>query len=194
MGDVKIDEYAVDTYLTELFFERSDCAVREADKRYHNLIFSVILTILGVREDAEECLNDVYMKIWNSIPPNRPISFRAYAVKIARNTAISIMREKKAKKRVPDGVIESFDNLGDGICKKIDNDAEASREIREIINAYLASVDERKMYIFMSRYYFSKPIKEIARTLKCSQSTIDKEIKKIKAELRERLEEGGVSV
>ena len=183
-----------DSYITEMFWSRSDEAISVADKRYHGLLFSIIATILQNDADAEECLNDVYLKIWESIPPNRPSSFCAYAIKVARNTAINLIRVHRAQKRAANESLEFFDAGGTAINASEIVDIEESRHIGEIINRYLNSVDERKMYIFMSRYFFNKPISEIARKLNCSQSTVHKEIRRIKDELREQLTEGGIYV
>ena len=194
MTVIQAEEYTSDTYITELFWERQSEAVYEADKKYRKLLLSAIVSILKNDKDAEECLNDVYLKIWESIPPNRPNSFRAYALKIARNTAMSIFRVNNAQKRAHKWKTVSFDNVSSVLFENYDADIENSQKIGEIINRYLDSIDERKMYIFMNRYYFNKPISEIAKKLHCSQSTVHKEIKKIKTELREKLKEGGIYV
>ena len=89
MNDIKTDVYTSDAYLTELFWKRSDNAVKMADKKYHNLIFSVIIAILGNREDSEECVNDVYIKLWdiqirsNIITVLTDISLRAIILKMS---------------------------------------------------------------------------------------------------------------
>ena len=193
MNGYKVAERSPDIYLTEMFWARNDEAISEADKKYHGLLFSIILTVLKNDRDAEECLNDVYLKIWESIPPNRPSSFRAYAVKIARNTAMNIFRKNGAEKRTAGRAFEIFDE-GNRADFEYYGDEEQALRIREILNSYLTSADERKTYIFMSRYYFNKPISEISVALRCSESTVHKEIRKIKNELRKKLEEGGIYV
>lgn len=193
MNGYKVVERSPDIYLTEMFWARNDDAISEADKKYHGLLFSIILTVLKNDRDAEECLNDVYLKIWESIPPNRPSSFRAYAVKIARNTAMNIFRKNGAEKRTAGRAFEIFDE-GNRADFEYYGDEEQALRIREILNSYLTSADERKTYIFMSRYYFNKPISEISVALRCSESTVHKEIRKIKNELRKKLEEGGIYV
>ena len=193
MNGYKVEERSPDIYLTEMFWARNDDAISEADKKYHGLLFSIILTVLKNDRDAEECLNDVYLKIWESIPPNRPSSFRAYAVKIARNTAMNIFRKNGAEKRTAGRAFEMFDE-GNRADFEYYGDEEQALRIREILNSYLTSADERKTYIFMSRYYFNKPISEISVALRCSESTVHKEIRKIKNELRKKLEEGGIYV
>ena len=193
MNGYKVAERSPDIYLTEMFWARNDDAISEADKKYHGLLFSIILTVLKNDRDAEECLNDVYLKIWESIPPNRPSSFRAYAVKIARNTAMNIFRKNGAEKRTAGRAFEIFDE-GNRADFEYYGDEDQALRIREILNSYLTSADERKTYIFMSRYYFNKPISEISVALRCSESTVHKEIRKIKNELRKKLEEGGIYV
>ena len=193
MNGYKVAERSPDIYLTEMFWARNDDAISEADKKYHGLLFSIILTVLKNDRDAEECLNDVYLKIWESIPPNRPSSFRAYAVKIARNTAMNIFRKNGAEKRTAGRAFEIFDE-GNRADFEYYGDEDQALRIREILNSYLTSADERKTYIFMSRYYFNKPTSEISGALRCSESTVHKEIRKIKNELRKKLEEGGIYV
>lgn len=194
MNDIKTDVYASDTYLTELFWERSDNAVKMADEKYHSVIFSVIFTILGNREDSEECVNDVYLKLWESIPPNRPSSFRAYAIKIARNSALSRLKAGKAQKRNFGIRTYSLETLAGSAFAEAAEDDERSRQIGMVIEEYLNAADDRTMYIFMSRYYFGRTIGEIAKALKCSRSNINQHIKRIKTELKKKLEEGGIYV
>lgn len=194
MSDIKTDVCTSDTYLTELFWERSDNAIRTADEKYHNIIFSVIFTILGNREDSEECVNDVYLKLWNSIPPNKPSSFRAYAIKIARNSALGRLKALSAQKRNFGARTCSLEMLEGSTVSELDEYDERSRQIGLIIENYLALADDKTMYIFMKRYYFGASISDIARAMKCSRSSVNQYIKKIKTELKQKLEEGGIYV
>ena len=67
MTVIKAEEYTSDTYITELFWERQSEAVYEADKKYRKLLLSAIVSILKNDKDAEECLDDVYLKIWEKM-------------------------------------------------------------------------------------------------------------------------------
>ena len=194
MNDIKTDVYVSDTYLTELFWNRCDNAVKSADERYHGIIFSVIFSILGNREDSEECLNDVYLKIWESIPPNRPSSFRAYAIKIARNSSLVRLKALRAQKRNFGVRTYSLDILEDVDFSEPAEYDERSHQIGLIIEKYLTLADDKTMYIFMKRYYFGASIGEIAKAMKCSRSSVNQYIKKIKTELKQKLEEGGIYV
>ena len=50
-------------------------------------------------EDAKECVNDVWLKVWNSIPPGKPKHLAGYLAKIARNLALDKYRQHNAAKR-----------------------------------------------------------------------------------------------
>ena len=61
-----------DKSIIELFFARSERALEELDAKYGKLCHTLSLNILNNRQDAEECVNDAYLGIWNAIPPARP--------------------------------------------------------------------------------------------------------------------------
>ena len=61
-----------DEKIIEMFFERSEQAVRELDNKYGKICHHLSFNILNNRQDAEECVNDAYMGAWNAIPPARP--------------------------------------------------------------------------------------------------------------------------
>ena len=75
----------------------------------------------------------------------------------------------------------------------VSSDADA-KELGQVISDFVRSLSDRRMYIFMSRYYFARPIKEIAKLLDCSDSTVNKEIAAIKCALKEKLKKEGYSV
>lgn len=77
-----------DDKIVELFWQRAESAIRETEKKYTRYIKYIAYRILGNHEDAEECENDVYLKTWNSIPPNRPNVLPAFLAKITRNLAL----------------------------------------------------------------------------------------------------------
>ena len=68
------------------------------------------------------------------------------------------------------------------------------KELGRVISNFVRSLSDRRMYIFMSRYYVARPIKEIAILLKCSESTVHKEIAAIKHDLKEKLEKEGYTL
>ena len=88
-----------DREIIDLFFERSERAIRELDSKYGKAVKAIAGNVLRDRQDAEECVNDAYLGVWSSIPPQRPDSLGSYVCRIARNQAISRLRSNTAAKR-----------------------------------------------------------------------------------------------
>ena len=88
-----------DARIIDLFYERSEQAVSELDRKYGAAVRKTAANILRDREDAEECVNDTYLGVWNSVPPHRPEPLGSYVCRIARNIAVSRLRANTAARR-----------------------------------------------------------------------------------------------
>lgn len=88
-----------DSRIISLFFERSEQAIRELDCKYGGAVRKTAANILDDRQDVEECVNDTYLKVWNSIPPHAPNPLAAYVCRISRNLAINRYHANHAGKR-----------------------------------------------------------------------------------------------
>ncbi len=88
-----------DQQIMDLFWSRSEMAIRELDKKYHKLCKSIAHNILRDEQDAEECLNDSYMAVWNTIPPKRPENLTSYLCRITRNISLKRYHYNTAAKR-----------------------------------------------------------------------------------------------
>ena len=88
-----------DSEIISLFFARSEQAVAELDRQYGAAVKKTASNILPDRLDAEECVNDTYLRVWNSIPPQRPNPLVSFVCKIARNLALDRYRSSRAEKR-----------------------------------------------------------------------------------------------
>lgn len=184
-----------DEQIIELYWQRDEQAIKQTDIKYKTFLLSIAYNIVHDTCDGEECLNDTYIDAWNAIPPARPISLQAYLATIMRRTAIDCYKARKRQKRIASELTVSLSEVGDFIADDDDMYSEAeAKELGQVISDFVRSLSDRRMYIFMSRYYTARPIKEIARLLNCSESTINKEIAVIKRELKEKLEKEGYSL
>lgn len=182
-----------DEKIVELFWERNEQAIYETDRKYKSYLIKVAYNILSDRDESEQCLDDTYVRAWNSIPPQRPSSLIAYLSTVIRNCALNCYRAKTSARRVPSSLTQSLDELDFLVAEPSDtseNDGALSRTLSDFIR----SLDQRRMYIFMSKYYLSRPIVEIAGLLGVSRSTVNKEIAAIKTALREKLESEGFTL
>ena len=181
-----------DEKIVDLYWHRDERAIEETDFKYRNYLFSIVHHIVRDRLDSEECLNDTYLGAWNAIPPTKPSSLRAFLVTIMRRTAIDRYKLRKRQKRISSELTLSLSEVEDFVSDLDDVAAEIDRlELSRIICAFVRSLNDRRRYIFMSRYYLVRPIKEIAKLLGCSESTVNKELAFIKRELMENLKREG---
>lgn len=88
-----------DTDIIRLYWARDEGAIAATDEKYGTLCRSLSHNILASREDAEECVNDTWHRAWNTMPPQRPASLRAYLVRLVRNLSIDRWRARKSQKR-----------------------------------------------------------------------------------------------
>ena len=177
-----------DEKIVGLYFDRNEKAIDETDFKYGKYLFSVAYNILCDRLDCEECMNDTYLDVWNAIPPTRPNSFSVFLTVIMRRTAINKYHSNTKKSRVPSNLTLSLSDIEDFVCDDGDIDEEFdAKQLGERLSSFINSLDKRGQYIFISRYYMSEKISQIAKDLKISKSTVEKKLYNIRQSLKEML-------
>ena len=88
-----------DSKIIDLFNERSEKAISAVSDKYGGLSLRIAENILKSREDAEECVNDAYLVLWNKIPPENPSPLSAYLLKTVRNISLKRYHKNIAQKR-----------------------------------------------------------------------------------------------
>lgn len=152
-----------DNEIVQLFLRRDERALNELQIKYERLCRSIAENILKSRTDAEESVNDAYLKVWNSIPPYEPKSLAAFVAKIAKNTALDIYDAYHAEKRGRGDIPISFDELGDLVSNgsSVESGAE-TRELLAAINGFLSSLSGEKRRMFVNRYWYFYSTAELA--------------------------------
>ena len=181
-----------DEEIVALYWKRDERAIEETDIKYRRFLYTIAQNILKDRLDSEECLNDTYLGAWNRIPPAKPDPFQAFIAKIMRNIAIDKYRKKTADKRIQSELSLSLVELDDSIS--ISPSAEETfliKELARILNNFVLSLEDRKEFIFVCRYYFADTIDTIAAMLKTSPRTIYRELSEIRESLKQLLEQEG---
>ncbi len=195
MGKITRDAFLSDEQIIDLYFAREERAIEETDKKYCEYLHTVAYSILSNEQDAEECLQDTYLKTWNTIPPERPRVFRAFLAKITRNLSLDRYERDGRQKRVPANMcvpleeVQEFLPDGSDLARQVQAAA-----IGRIITEYLDGTTDRRLYVFVSRYFFALTIPQIAKRLSCSESLVSKELAQIKRELRILLEKEEIYV
>ncbi len=169
--------------------ERRDEAAIELLKAYYgDYCYRIIYNQLCSHEETEEALNDVWMKIWNSIPPARPTHLRAYIAKAARNTAIDYIKKNTAERR--SGITELLDE----IAEVVPDTSESDGFLKDTLNRFVRSLRSEEQRIFLRRYWYGASIEELADELGCSQTRIANILHRTRKKLRKHLEKEGYSV
>ena len=184
-----------DEQIIELYWQRSENAIQETDKKYGQFLFRIAYNILHDRLDCEECQNDTYLDVWKAIPPTRPTVFPAFITKIMRRIALDRYKEKTAKRRIPSEYTISMEDVKNTLHSNETVDSEyAAEELGKIISDYVRSLSDRQRYIFIDRFYLAEPVETIAADLAISVPTVYREIDKIKQGLKTYLESNEVYV
>jgi RNA polymerase sigma-70 factor (ECF subfamily) len=181
-----------DEEIVELYWQRDEQAIKATDIKYRKNLISIATNILHDKCDSEECLNDTYIGAWNSIPPAKPAFLQSYLATIMRRTAINRFNANQTQKRIVSEFTVSLSELEDIIKSESDIGAEADeKELAKTISEFVRALPERQMYIFVGRFYMAESIPKISRELGCSVSTVKREIRVIKEELKKKLEGEG---
>lgn len=177
-----------DEAMVALLWNRFPQAIEELDKKYGKLCHKLANNIVNSREDAEECVNDAYLGVWNAIPPARPHPLRAYLVKVVRNVAWKVCERRQAAKRSGCTVaLEELEGcLTDG--KTVEDEVEA-RELARLIEAFLDTLTAKERVIFMRRYGFLDSYGEIARRVGISEKNVSVRLSRMRRKLRDYLGE-----
>ncbi|MBO4422269.1 MAG: sigma-70 family RNA polymerase sigma factor [Clostridia bacterium] len=183
-----------DKEIIGLFFERNEEAIKQTDVKYGCSLLGIAKKILCSRQDAEECVNDAYLSVWNKIPPEEPKSLFAYVSKIVRNTALTRLRDGTAKKRKT-GVTVCLDELAEVLPAEDDvSEQIVAAELSALINGFLINCEEDDRNIFILRYYGFKSVSDIAKQYGCTQSRVKMSLKRTRDRLSEHLERNGYKV
>ena len=181
-----------DAKIVELYWSRSEEAIGETQMKYGKYCQTISYNILGNTSDAEECVNDTYLKAWNSIPPQRPKTLPVYLGKITRQTAIDCYRRQTSVKRGGAEFEASLDELEEcipaGSTIEIELDGQM---LSSVISQYLYTLPQDKRMLFIRRYFYCDSVKVLAKQNGCSQSKIKSTLFRMRAGLKEYLEKEG---
>ncbi len=182
-----------DNAIIELFFARSEAAIAELDGKYGALCRSLAQRILSDLRDAEECVNDAYLGVWNTVPPRRPDPLRPYVCAIVRNRSIARYHANAAQKR--DSRYDlSLQELEDCLGGPSAEDAVQARELVTILEGFLDGLSRENRTIFLRRYWFCDSYDEISRRVGLREKTVSVRLVRMREKLRNHLMKEGVLV
>ena len=182
-----------DNEIIDLYWNRDEAAIAATVDTYENYCLCVAYNILGCQEDAQECVNDTWMKAWNSIPPQRPDCLVSYLGRITRNLALNRYKRSKAQKRGMGQAELALAELGD--CVSARDDVEQTLDglvLTNAIETFLHSLSRTERRIFIGRYWYLYPIRTIAKAYRMSESKVTSMLYRTRKKLKLHLEKEGI--
>lgn len=176
-----------DDTLIALYNARDEQAIHNTQRQMGGYLYTVAYNILGNAQDAEECVNDTLMHLWNAIPPNSPENLYAYAAAVSRNLARNRYSREHAQRRgggeVPDILEELYDCCSDD---DVEHEVDAHL-LGEALSRFLDRLKKRSRMIFVQRYFYHATVRDIANDLHLSESYVTVSLTRTRKKLREYL-------
>lgn len=183
-----------DEHIIQLFFDRSERAIEALADAHGRAMRAVSLRIVQNEQDADECLNDAYLGVWNAIPPARPTALCAFACRICRNVSLTRYHYNKAIKRDASASV-SLEEIADILPDR----STVEREIEDTaivkaLNDFLDSLDPTNLYVFMRRYWFFDEVRDIAGATHLTEAAVYLRLDRMKKRLANHLSERGIPI
>ena len=186
-----MNDESIDKRIIALYQARDESAIEMTDVHYGSFSRALSFGILQSHEDAEECVNDSYLKLWDTIPPIVPKSLKAYLGRIVRNLSLTLFRKKTAQKR-DEGASVLLSELED--CIPANNDVEQALEhkiLLQLLEQWLRSEKEENRKLFVLRYWYGESVEALAARFQLSESKVADRLYRMR---KNCLEREGVSV
>ena len=184
-----------DQQIVALYHQRDEQAIVQTETKYGAYCTGIAQNILQNMQDSEECVNDTWLRTWNSIPPAKPENLKTYVGKITRNLSLNRLEYRYREKRGGGEVMLALDEIGEVAAPDADLVAQIEREeFSRILNAFLWSLSERDCCVFIRRYYYLESVENISKRYAINQVTVFKILSRARGKLRNALAKEGYTV
>ena len=182
-----------DARIVDLYWARSERALEETERKFGAYCRTVAYNILSDASDAEECVNDAWMKAWNSMPTDRPRRLAPYLGKMTRWLSLSRLRERNSLKRGGGELPLALDELAEALDSGADTQKELEfRELERALRRLIEALGKDERDVFLSRYWYMAPIAEIAEKYGLTESNVKTMLHRTRKKLMKRLKEEGL--
>ena len=176
-----------DKDIVALYHSRDERAVKETQNKYGRYLAKVAHNILGVCEETQDCVNDTYMRAWETIPPHSPNVLSAFLAGITRCLSIDVWRKKHAGKRSASQYALSLDELSECVGGGSAEQLAETGELSATISRFLWEQPEKARCAFVARYFYMDPLKDVARLCGMSEGGMKSLLFRMRAALRDQL-------
>ena len=178
-----------DSTILALYRDRVQDAVALTKEKYGALCRSVMGRLLSDERDIDECESDVYMKAWNSIPPEHPDCLSAWLSRVSRNIALDRIRYNTAACR-GSALVEAFEELEPWLTSK-EHDPQTAldeKELQQMLNSFLRAQPQEARRFFLRRYWYGESVRDIAKDCGVKESKVKTSLFRTRERLRTELE------
>ena len=184
-----------DGKIIELYWARSQQAIAESEQKYGRYCHTIARHILEREEDAEECVNDTWLRAWNAMPPQRPGILSAFFGKLTRNLSLDRWRQARAAKRGGGQTEVALQELEDCLPdRRRPEEALEAGETAALISAFLRRQPQLDRVLFVRRYFHLEPLDELARRLGLTTAQVKSRLHRTRCKLKAALEQEGIAV
>ena len=184
-----------DNRIIDLYWARSEEAIQESDRKYGPYCRTIAWNILQDRGDSEECVNDTWLQAWNAMPPKKPSLLKAFLGKITRNLALDKYRFYGAQKRGGQETDLALEELRGCVPHPTTTEqAIDDLALTQALDRFLAGLKPETRKLFLRRYWYASPIRDIARDYGMSESKVKTTLFRTREKLRVFLEQEGITL
>ena len=182
-----------DGAIVELYWQRSEEAIPETERKYGAYCQRIAYHVCGDHEDAEECVNDTWLRAWNRMPNERPGLLSAFLGAITRNLALDRWRARHSLKRGGGEVPLALDELAETLDSGLDTQKELEiKELNRGLRRLLDQLGKTERDVFLSRYWYVASIAEIAEKSGFTESKLKSMLHRTRKKLIRQLKEEGL--
>lgn len=182
-----------DAQIVELYWQRQEEAIHATAAKYGAYCHTIAYNILCDREDAQECVSDTYLAAWKNMPPHRPSILSTFLGKITRRISLNRWKRMTRQKRGRGEVPLALEELSG--CIPAPETVESTlerKELAKLLNRFLAQLPETERDVFVSRYWFLVPVKQIAEKFGFTESKVKSMLFRTREKLRRQLTQEGL--
>lgn len=181
-----------DTQIVALYLARDESAIEQTKRKYDGYCRYIAERILPSREDAEECVNDAYLKAWNTIPPQQPQTLSSYIGMLTRQLSLNRYKENHRQKRGGGEVALLLDELAECIADRSAGNVADDVMLRDALDRFLGGLKQRDRIVFMRRYWYADTPEHIAKELSMTEQSVNVLLFRTRKKLKQFLEKEGI--
>ncbi len=179
--------------MLRLLNARDETVLRRLQEAYGAFCRSIAVNVLGQNEDAEECVNDAFLRLWNSVPPAQPRNLKLYLARTVRNAAFDVFKRRGAAKRGGGEAAAVLEELAEVLPARDAGPEEAClcAELQRCVNAFLHTLPARDCDLFLRRCFYAEDTAALARAFGLKEANVRLILSRTRKKLKDYLKTEG---